>query len=72
MRLYEELSQKTYTPSRYVCFVITKPKLREIFAADFRNRMLHHILVNALEGCGSPALFMIHMPAERGMEHTVR
>ena len=36
------------------CFVITKPKLREIFAADFRDRIVHHILVNYLETIWEP------------------
>ena len=49
LKLQEELQQKTYEPSRSVCFVVTRPKLREIFAADFRDRVMHHILVNTLE-----------------------
>jgi retron-type reverse transcriptase len=27
----------------------SSPKLREVFAADFRDRVVHHVLVNALE-----------------------
>lgn len=32
----------------------TKPKLREIFAADFRDRIVHHILVDYLESIWEP------------------
>ena len=40
LALKEELETRTYRPSRSVCFFATKPKLREIFAADFRDRIV--------------------------------
>lgn len=49
LSLQEELKNRTYYPSRSVCFVTRRPKLREIFAADFRDRIVHHILVRYLE-----------------------
>lgn len=54
VRLQEELKQRTYAPSRSVCFVVNQPKLREIFAADFKDRVVHHILVSALEKVWEP------------------
>lgn len=47
--LHQELNDRTYRPGRSVCFFAEKPKLREIFAADFRDRIVHHILVDSLE-----------------------
>ncbi len=47
--LHSSLNNKTYVPRRSVCFVVLKPKPREIFAADFRDRIVHHVLVNELE-----------------------
>ncbi|MCD6311256.1 MAG: hypothetical protein J7M11_02240 [Elusimicrobia bacterium] len=47
--LEDELKTETYQPARSVCFVAKKPKLREIFAADFKDRIVHHILVDYLE-----------------------
>ncbi len=47
--LHSFLNNKTYVPRRSVCFVVLKPKPREIFAADFRDRIVHHILVKELE-----------------------
>ena len=47
--LHEELTSGTYRPGRSVAFLIEKPKRREIFAADFRDRVVHHILVGHLE-----------------------
>jgi hypothetical protein len=52
--LQRELVDRTYYPSRSVCFMATKPKLREIFAADFRDRIVHHILVDYLERIWEP------------------
>ena len=52
--LKEELDAGSYCPSRSVCFMATKPKLREIFAADFRDRIVHHILVDYLERIWEP------------------
>ena len=43
--LRETLSDGSYKPSRSVCFVAKQPKLREIFAADYRDRVVHHLLV---------------------------
>jgi len=44
-RLQEELRAHTYRPGRSICFVTGGPKPREVFAADFRDRVVHHLLV---------------------------
>jgi len=49
LKLEQELKNHTYRPGRSICFVITSPKLREVFAADFRDRIIHHLLVDYLE-----------------------
>ncbi len=49
LRLSEELRTHTYAPLPSVCFVTESPKVREIFAADFRDRIVHHLLVSYLE-----------------------
>jgi len=48
------LQKGTYLPSRSVCFVTASPKLREVFAADFRDRVVHHLLVRELEKLYEP------------------
>jgi RNA-directed DNA polymerase len=45
-QLYEELKDGTYLPGCSVCFVITHPKPREVWAARFRDRIVHHLLYN--------------------------
>lgn len=48
-RLHEELRDKTYRPGAYRSFFIREPKLRQISAAPYRDRVVHHALVNVLE-----------------------
>jgi len=52
--LSEALCTGAYQPLRSVCFITQKPKLREIFAADFRDRVVHHLLVPRLERIFEP------------------
>ena len=42
-RLCEALWSRTYTALPSDCFVITDPKRREVFAAHFRDRIVHHL-----------------------------
>ena len=49
-----ELQNKSYNPSSASCFVLDKPKLREIIAADFRDRVVHYVLVEHLENIFEP------------------
>jgi hypothetical protein len=49
LALREALQMRTYRPAPSVCFVTKRPKLREIFAADFADRVVHHVLVGYLE-----------------------
>ncbi len=49
INLQKELLSDRYYPSRSVVFIIKKPKFREIIAADFRDRIVHHVIVDHLE-----------------------
>lgn len=44
--LHQELLDGRYRPGKSVCFVITRPKPREVWAADYRDRVVHHLLYN--------------------------
>jgi RNA-directed DNA polymerase len=52
--LVEELSTKRYQPSPSFCFVAKNDKFREVFAAPFRDRVVHHLLVRYLEKIWEP------------------
>ena len=47
--LTHDLSAGRYYPRRYVCFMIDNPKPREIFAADFYDRVVHHLIIRNIE-----------------------
>jgi len=47
--LQEELSSMSYQPGEYDSFVIYKPKERIITRAPFRDRIVHHALINIIE-----------------------
>src|SRR6185436_4131704 len=38
----------TYQPGPSICFVVTRPKPREVWAAAFRDRVVHHLLYNKI------------------------
>lgn len=46
VELCDELWERRYCPRHSSCFIITDPKQREVFAADFRDRIVHHLYYN--------------------------
>jgi len=46
--LYHEINERIYKPRPSICFIVNYPVKREIFAADFRDRIVHHYLYNCL------------------------
>ncbi len=44
--LCDELIAATYKPLPSSCFIIHEPKMREIFAANFKDRIVHHLFYN--------------------------
>ena len=44
-----ELWTGTYKPTTSTCFLVKYPKLREVFAANFRDRIIHHWICLRLE-----------------------
>lgn len=52
--LHESINGFKYNPRRYIYFLTHSPKLREVFASDFRDRVVHHLLVRDLEPLFEP------------------
>lgn len=46
--LYEEIVTGTYRRDTSICFIITRPKPREVWAADFRDRIVDQVLYNRI------------------------
>ena len=44
--LADDLINRTYQPEPSSCFVVQRPKKREVFAAQFRDRVVHHLYFN--------------------------
>lgn len=42
------ISSKAYRPSRSAAHIIKNPVIREIFAAPFRDRIVHHLIFNGV------------------------
>ncbi len=50
--LLDELKSKKYKPGRSICFVVKEPTPREIFASNFKDRIVHHLLVREIGEMG--------------------
>lgn len=48
LKLARELLNRTYKPNPSICFIIKNPVKREVIAADFRDRVVHHLLCSWL------------------------
>ena len=49
MNLHYELKFGTYKPKPLVTFILRDPKTRKKSKSDFRDRIVHHAIVNILE-----------------------
>lgn len=47
--LLDELNNRTYVPRQSNCYVITDPALREIYAAQFTDRIVQHFYMKEIE-----------------------
>ncbi|NCC90939.1 MAG: hypothetical protein EOM01_11405 [Spirochaetia bacterium] len=48
IQLWTELNDGTYRIGKSTVFIVEQPVVREIFAASFRDRIVHHLIINAL------------------------
>ena len=48
VQLCQEINNGTYQIGRSIAFIVDKPVKREIFAADFRDRVVYHFLIGKL------------------------
>ena len=65
--LIYEVYTRTYKPGKSTCFVVTRPKLREVFAAAFRDRIVHHWICLRLN-----PLFEARFIAQGNVSHNCR
>ncbi|MEI3545352.1 MAG: RNA-directed DNA polymerase [Alphaproteobacteria bacterium] len=48
IRLWRDINDRSYMPGRSIAFIVSEPVQREVFAADFRDRIVHHLIINKL------------------------
>ncbi len=48
VQLWRELNDGSYKIGRSIAFIVKNPVIREVFAADFRDRIVHHLLIGKL------------------------
>src|SRR3546814_3860352 len=65
MALLLDLQAGTWQPAPATVFAITRPKPREVWAADFRDRIVHHLVYRAIAPLFEPSFI-----AGRSEEHT--
>jgi len=46
--LHCQIVYRNYEPRKSICFIVNRPVKREIFAADFRDRVIHHFIFNSI------------------------
>ena len=47
--LRDRINTRTYHPGKSICFVVTRPRYREVFAASFEDRIVHHYIALRLD-----------------------
>lgn len=48
VELCDEINNGTYKPGKSIVFTVSKPVKREVFAAEFKDRIVHHLIINKL------------------------
>jgi len=48
-KLFDDLKNGTYEIGKSICFIVTVPKPREVWAGAFRDRIVHHLIYNAVK-----------------------
>jgi len=66
LALQGELRARTYRPGPSICFLSGGPKPREVFAAGFRDRIVHHLLVAHQERVFEPRFIHDSFACRRG------
>jgi hypothetical protein len=63
--LWRSINDGSYQPGRSVAFVVRGPVVREVFAADFRDRVVHHLIIRKLNPLFERQFLGAHSAMER-------
>ena len=48
INLHKSIINKSYKPKPCIAFLVKRPVLREVFAASFEDRIIHHYIYNQI------------------------
>jgi len=65
-QLYNDLKSWKYEIGTSICFISQFPKPREIFAANFRDRVVHHLVYNKIESIFSKKFVYDSSASQKG------
>jgi len=66
IQLAQDIWERKYVPKRSICFINFKPVQREIFAADFRDRIVHHLIFRYLNPIVEPGFIKDSYSCRKG------
>lgn len=69
LALHNELKNKTYAPKPLRPFILREPKTRKISVSDFRDRVVHHGILNVIKPVLKNLSFTIHAQTKLEREH---
>lgn len=69
IKLQKELTEKTYRPEPMVTVIIRDPKTRKIGKASFRDRVIHHAIVNILHPIFDPTFICDNYASRKNKGH---
>ncbi len=69
LELQKDLIEKTYKPSPLKKLIIRDPKTRTIYKSVFRDRIVHHAIVNILEPIFEPIFIYDSYASRKGKGH---
>ena len=64
--LKETIDNGTYKPTNSIAFVVDQPVKREIFAAHFKDRVVHHLLIQKLNPIFEPSFIYDSYACRKG------
>jgi len=47
-KIWHQINAMQWSPSGHMCFVVESPKVREVWASPFADRVVHHVVYNRL------------------------
>jgi len=65
-RIQFELMTFTYQPRPLIHFILRDPKTRKISKSDFRDRIIHHALINIIENIFEKSFFVSNCANQKG------